>query len=67
MEKINLTALFEQIFGTSEITDRNQLLLLIEALREMPDEPLFTPESIKELKERIESKREEGEEREEKE
>lgn len=56
MPKINLTPIFEHVFGTSQITDRNQLNALIEVLRERGDKPMFDKVSLGEIAEAVQAR-----------
>lgn len=53
---VNLTPVFEHVFGVSEITDPKHLQLVIDTLEEMGDKPLFEKATISELAERLQKK-----------
>lgn len=57
-DKVNITAILEHIFGTSEIDDPKKLRLLIDALREMGDKPLDV-KSMVALAEKVQAQSEE--------
>lgn len=46
MTKINLTAVFEHVLGTSEISSKEDLKKVIDALRVMENKPLFSDDEI---------------------
>ena len=52
MTKINLTAIFEHVLGTSEISSKEDLRKVIDALRVMENKPLFTEEELSAIMEK---------------
>lgn len=50
---VNITAVLESILGTSEINSKEDIELLIQALRSMPEDTKLTPESMAEIAEAI--------------